>query len=208
MLPRIRPRLTYANVMSSIAVFVVLGGGAYATIDRKIRTADLQNRAVSTKKVKKQAIRPALIAAEAVRTAKIAEGAVNTSRLSDDAVSTDKLSDGAVSTDKLGEAAVSNSNLANPLYSAVVQANGNLVRTVGASSSQRLAQGLYEVRFDRDLSDCSWIGQIGSPDGNPVASGEVSTSLRSPNDSEALLLIVNGSNGVVADRPFHVFVQC
>jgi len=103
---------------------------------------------------------------------------------------------------------VSNDNLANPLFSAVVQQNGNLARGVGATSSERLATGLYQTRFDRDLSGCSWVAQVGSPDGVPVASGEVSTSLRSPADSEGLLHIVNGSNGVTQDRPFHVHVYC
>jgi hypothetical protein len=195
---RIRPRLTYANVISTIALFIVLGGGAYATIDRKIGTKDLRKGAVTTPKIKKQAVKAGKLAQGSVRTPKVADGAVEGS----------KLSDGAVGTEKLADAAVSNSKLTNPLYSAVIAANGNLVRSVGATSSSRLGTGLYEVRFDRDLSECSWIGQVGSPDGVPVASGEVSTSLRSPADSEALLLIVNNSAGVVADRPFHVFVHC
>lgn len=103
---------------------------------------------------------------------------------------------------------VENEDLANPLYSAVVAASGNLVRGNGVSSSTRLATGLYETRFDTDLSGCSWVAQIGSPTGVPVASGEISTSLRSPGDSEGLLHIVNNSNGVVADKPFHVLVYC
>jgi hypothetical protein len=33
---RFRPRVTYANVMASIAVFVALGGGAYAAVSAAI----------------------------------------------------------------------------------------------------------------------------------------------------------------------------
>jgi hypothetical protein len=54
---RIKPRLTYANVVSTIALFVVLGGGAYATIDRKIGPRDLRKGAVTTPKIKKQAVK-------------------------------------------------------------------------------------------------------------------------------------------------------
>jgi hypothetical protein len=83
MLGRIRPRLSYANVMSSIAVFVVLGGGAYATIDRKIGTKDLKNGAVSTKKIKQQAVRAGKLAPNSVRTPKIFDGAVTEAKLAE-----------------------------------------------------------------------------------------------------------------------------
>jgi hypothetical protein len=119
-----------------------------------------------------------------------------------------QLKQNPVEEQQIADGAVTNDQLANPIYSAVVAADGTLARGVGATSSERLATGLFVTRFDRDLSGCSWVAQIGAPAGVPVASGEISTSLRSPADSEALLHIVNGSNGVVADKPFHVLVYC
>jgi hypothetical protein len=55
MLRRLRPRLTYANVMSTIAVFCVLGGGAYAAIripNNSVGTKQLKKNAVTSPKVK------------------------------------------------------------------------------------------------------------------------------------------------------------
>lgn len=46
---RIRRRLTYANVMSSIAVFIVLGGAAFAAVK-------LPKNSVGTKQIKKNAV--------------------------------------------------------------------------------------------------------------------------------------------------------
>jgi hypothetical protein len=46
---RIRKRLTYANVMSSIAVFIILGGAAYAA-------SQLPKNSVGTKQLKKNAV--------------------------------------------------------------------------------------------------------------------------------------------------------
>ena len=43
-LDRVRSRLTYANVMSTIAVFVALGGSSYAAL--RIDSADIQNNSV------------------------------------------------------------------------------------------------------------------------------------------------------------------
>ena len=54
----IRTRLTYANVMSSIAVFLVLGGAAFAAVQlpkNSVGTKQLQKEAVSLAKIKKSA---------------------------------------------------------------------------------------------------------------------------------------------------------
>lgn len=51
----IRKRLTYSNVMSSIAVFLVLGGGA-AYAAKKIGSHQLKANSVTTAKIKKNAV--------------------------------------------------------------------------------------------------------------------------------------------------------
>ncbi|HEX8959780.1 MAG TPA: hypothetical protein VF770_08150 [Solirubrobacterales bacterium] len=56
---RIRKRLTYANVMSSIAVFLVLGGAAFAAMKlprNSVGTSQLKNSAVTTAKIRKGAV--------------------------------------------------------------------------------------------------------------------------------------------------------
>jgi hypothetical protein len=62
----IRRHLTYANVMSTIAVFVVMGGSAYALAKHSVGTKQLKNKAVTTKKIKNGAVTGAKIAAGAV----------------------------------------------------------------------------------------------------------------------------------------------
>ena len=54
MLGALRRRMTYANVMSTLAVFIALGGSAYAV--GKISGSQLQNRSVSGKKLKRNTI--------------------------------------------------------------------------------------------------------------------------------------------------------
>jgi hypothetical protein len=53
-LSRVRRNLSYANVMATIAVFVALGGGAYAA--SQINGAKLKNRSVAGAKIKKGAL--------------------------------------------------------------------------------------------------------------------------------------------------------
>jgi hypothetical protein len=60
-----RERLTYANVMATIAVFAALGGGAYAAAT--IGADDIKKNAVRAKHVKKNQIRAAHLRKGAVR---------------------------------------------------------------------------------------------------------------------------------------------
>ncbi len=62
----IRRHLTYANAMSTIAVFLVLGGSAWALAKHSVGTKQLKNKAVTTKKIKNGAVTGAKIAAGAV----------------------------------------------------------------------------------------------------------------------------------------------
>jgi hypothetical protein len=61
---QIRKRLTYANVMSSMAVFLVLGGAtAYAALGKNtVGSSQLKKNAVTTAKIKKNAVTSSKVA--------------------------------------------------------------------------------------------------------------------------------------------------
>jgi hypothetical protein len=72
---KIRKRITYANVMSSIAVFLVLGGAsAYAA--KKIGSNEIKGNSITTGKLKKNAVTASKIKKSSITTAKIKNGAV------------------------------------------------------------------------------------------------------------------------------------
>jgi len=72
---QIRKRVTYANVMSSIAVFLVLGGAsAYAA--KKIGSNEIKGNSITTGKLKKNAVTASKIKQNSITTAKIKNGAV------------------------------------------------------------------------------------------------------------------------------------
>lgn len=80
---RIRPHLTYANVMSTIAVFLVLGGA----------TAFAVSKALPKKSVGAKQLKPG-----AVTYSKIGRNAVRTLKIKDDAVTGDKLNEATLGT--------------------------------------------------------------------------------------------------------------
>lgn len=103
---QIRTRLTYANVMSSLAVFLVLGGAtAFAA-------TELAKNSVGAKQIKKNAVTSAKIKKEAVAAGKIKNGAVGAAKLGAGAVGADKLADNAVTNAKLAADSVSTGKIA------------------------------------------------------------------------------------------------
>lgn len=92
---QIRQRLTYANVVSTLALFLVLGGGA-AYAAKKIDSHQLRGGAVTTAKIKRNAVTRSKIKANAISTPKIANGAVTYAKLANGSVSLEKLAPGFI----------------------------------------------------------------------------------------------------------------
>jgi hypothetical protein len=110
-----RPRLTYANIVSTLALFLALGGGA-AYAAGKVSSSDLAKGAVHTSNVFKRAITSGKLAVGAVRSNQVVDGAIGTKQLADHAVGTAKLADAAVGSKQIGAAGVAPSNLEFPVF--------------------------------------------------------------------------------------------
>ncbi len=109
----IRKRLTYANVMSSIAVFLVLGG-ATAFAATKIGSNEIKGNSITTGKIKKEAVTKAKIKKSSVDSSKLADNAVITSKLAKDAVTGEKVNESTLGTVPSATSAITASNLTPP----------------------------------------------------------------------------------------------
>jgi hypothetical protein len=85
MLRAVLRRLTYANVIATLALFLALGGGAVwaanKSVNTKIGTGKIKPNAVTAGKIKANAITTSKIRENAVTNAKIREGSVNFAKL-------------------------------------------------------------------------------------------------------------------------------
>jgi hypothetical protein len=84
MLRAVLRRLTYANVIATLALFLALGGGAVWAANKqanKIGTGKIKPNAVTAGKIKANAVTASKIRENAVTNAKIREGSVNFGKL-------------------------------------------------------------------------------------------------------------------------------
>jgi hypothetical protein len=132
---RLRPKLSYSNVIASLALFVALGGVAVAAglpknsvgpnqlkrgsvTGAKIRkgavtAGKLGPKSVVAGKLGPNAVTPGNIVNGGITTAKIGAGAVIASSIKNGVVTNNKLANGAVTGQKLAAGAVGTTNLAN-----------------------------------------------------------------------------------------------
>jgi hypothetical protein len=101
----LRDRITYANVVSTLALVIALGmGSAYAAnqlAPKSVGAPQLRPGAVTADKIRKKAVTAPKIESLAVKQGKIAAGAIVTSKLADGTVTTAKIATGAIAPDKI-----------------------------------------------------------------------------------------------------------
>jgi hypothetical protein len=124
-LKHLSKHLSFANLISCIALFVALSGAAYAastTLGKKsVKTQNLANGSVTTLKLRggsvtnlklrNGAVTGAKIAPATIGSSQLANGAVRSGQLGGGVVTEGKLKDGAVTGAKISTNAVTNSKL-------------------------------------------------------------------------------------------------
>jgi hypothetical protein len=168
------PRFTYANVVSTLALFLALGGGVAYAAD-KVRSGDLAPGAVHTSDLFKRAVTSGKLAVGAVRTNQIA--------------------DGAVGSKQIGTAAVAPSNLQFPVFYAASPSGGSAPITPGpdpypiTGGAWTQNPGSIEVVFGVGVATLAYDNSGGgscqvffevSLNGQQVGGGELSTNSTTP----------------------------
>jgi hypothetical protein len=188
---QIRKRLTYANVMSSIAVFLILGG-ATAFAAATIGTGDIKAGAIKTGKIAKEAVKAGKLGNGAVKTDKIADAAVTTAKLADNAVTGAKVDEAtlgevpnAANAQKLGGQSSAAFVPKADLLWAVVNETGGLVAGSGATAATRLGVGDFRVTFNRTVTNCATEGSATDITGGAAPQGAAARIIGTDNRVQA-----------------------
>lgn len=120
-------KLTYANVTSTLALFIALTGAtAFAASklpDRSVGEFQLRPGAVTAEKIRKNAITAPKIKAEAVKQGKIANSSITAAKLTGGSVANSSLQSSSVTNDKLAPEAVTGDKALESTFSQVPSAS-------------------------------------------------------------------------------------
>jgi len=162
-----RPKLNYANVIATVALFVALGGAAVAAglPKNSVGTNQIKRGAVTAAKIKRGAITSGKIAPKGVTagklganavlpgnlgngiisTEKISDGAVNAAKIKNGVITTNKLTNGAVNTGKLGDDAVTSGKLADGAVTPAKLSAGVVGQLLSTLKSGETLRGVFDV---------------------------------------------------------------
>ncbi len=226
-----KPSLGYANVVSTIAFFLALGGATAIAVDqlpaRSVGERQLRPGAVIADKIRKNAVTAPKIKPLAVKTGKIATGAIKEARLANASVTNPKLASGAVSTEKIAPDAVTGAQIeeatvgrvpfseqadlasfaesANPVAFAAVSSEGNVdaANSKGAISvAEGKEAGIYCVSVAGFSPRGAQVTPRYSGSGNLTAYATLGGTASCP----APQVEVQTHNGGPAKAPFYVVV--
>jgi hypothetical protein len=113
---KFRRHITVANVLSCTALFVALGGSAYAATKLsagQVKAVNIASQAVTNPKIKTQAVTSGKIKNGGINAADLGSGSVINSKIANEAVGSTKLAKKAVTESKLGSEAVTTGKLDN-----------------------------------------------------------------------------------------------
>jgi hypothetical protein len=180
MLHRLLNRLSYANVVATLALFIALGGTSYAAL-----------------KLPKNSVGSTQIKTGAVHTGEIANRTIRLGDISLSARSSLRGQAGAQGPQgPAGAAAVR--------HFAVVSAGGQFLRGDAKSGGSAGAVGNYTIGFAESVSGCAYDATLGTADGSTVPAGRITVN----DHGGSVGVQTYDAGGVAADLPFHLIVAC
>ncbi|HXS33181.1 MAG TPA: hypothetical protein VN758_05330 [Solirubrobacterales bacterium] len=122
-----RLKLSYANVVATLALFIALtGASAYAASQlapKSVGEPQLRPGAVTADKIRKNAVTAPKIKAQAIKQGKLADGSVNASKLTLGSVATGSLAANSVTNEKIAPDAVTGDKVVESTLSQVPSAS-------------------------------------------------------------------------------------
>lgn len=151
---RIGKHFSSAHAIALLALFVAVGGTAYAAT--KIGTNQIRNGAVTAAKIKNNAIVPAKVKAKAIGTGKLADGAVTASKLAKGSVTPAKMTEytnsGLVKLSK-GSEKVLLSRGGLKLTAKCEDGGGGVVHAALVAKNTGTEAGLFESDYEGNYTD-------------------------------------------------------
>ena len=167
-----------AMVIAVIALFSSLGGVSYGLATGVINSREIQDNTILSRDVRNRGLTGLDMGVD-----RVGGGAVKESTL----------------------ATVPSASIADAMARYAVVTRGK--RLIAATMRTRTATGRYQVIFDRDVRNCAYLATIADAGAAAPPQGEIAASALASNVN-AVAVRTERSDGVAADRPFHLIVPC
>ena len=202
-----KPRLSFANVTSMLALFIALGGTSYAA-------ATLSSNSVNKSHLRTNSVGKSEIRSRAVGRAEVGSNAIGASELRTAAVGSNDVKDETLGVNDLQPAArTALADINGVTFRASASAAG--ARTAGnvASIAHTAASGIYTVETGRDVSACQYSADVsgvknGTAIEEPSAPG---FAIASPSTTATQVIVRTYNTAappVLDDRPFSLLIAC
>lgn len=162
--------LSFANAMSMIAVFIALGGSAFAlTVGKNsvgsrqikpnaVTSSELKNNSVTTPKIKNGAVTAAKLGAGSVTTAALGAGSVATAALGANSVTGAQIQNGAIGTADIAPGALANVPASNVISVSAEGVNcGQQGHVTPGVTATHVSTGICQFNFGRNVSACNAV---------------------------------------------------
>jgi hypothetical protein len=152
-----KPRLTYANVTSTLALFIALGGAtAFAASkipDKSVGEFQLRPGAVTAEKIRKAAVTAPKIKEGAIKQGKIANGSITAAKMTLGSVVSSSLQEGSVTNAKIAPEAVTGDKALEATFSQVPSAaKADFATAAESANPLAFAYVTKEATLDVNLS--------------------------------------------------------
>jgi hypothetical protein len=167
---RFRPKLSYANVIATIALFIALGGAAVAAgiPKRSVGAIQLKKGAVTAAALRKAAVTSGKLAPKSVVAGKLGANAVLPGNIGNGAITSAKLGAGSVLASAIKNGVVTNNKLANEAVNAAKLGKGSVTL---AKLGDEVAPLLGTLRSGQTLRGVFDLGDTAATVGDLSRSG-------------------------------------
>jgi hypothetical protein len=191
MLARLLSRLTYSNVLATLAVFIALGGTSYAVVGlarNSVGSRQIKPRAVGSSEIRSNAVLSRQVKASSLRLSDLGRGARR-----------------ALKGQRGAAGAAGPQGAPASKFSAAVTASGTPQRG-NATTFEHTAvgSGSYTIGFSQNVSSCVYAATLGTTDGTTVPAGRIAVR----DDGGRVGVQTYDISGAPADLPFHLIVAC
>jgi hypothetical protein len=152
-----KPKLSYANVVSTVALFIAISGAsAFAAsklANRSVGEPQLRPGAVTAEKIRTNAVTAPKIKAAAVKQGKIANGSITAAKMTAASVENASLANGSVTNEKIAPEAVTGDKALESTFSQVPSAaKAEFATNAESGNPPAFAYASKEATIDSSLS--------------------------------------------------------